>query len=256
MKTLIIIFNNTWKLNNSKIKILNFIIVVFVLLTYAQNSYSQTIDEQLWMNYTIKFNVNEKFYYGGDLGIRGLFSNQDWIQFLIRPAVNYRFNAKTNMGGAIALFKTFNKDDYNVYEFRIHQELNIKWPKFNMFSLFWRVRIEERFFYFPNQPTKFRIRDRLLGGIQTKDITLFGDKHPIYFLGILEAFDIIGNNNSGEFYNNQSRLHAAFGHKLSPFFRYEIHYIWQRSRLLNEDGLQTHQHIIRLRFFHEIGKKY
>jgi len=225
------------------------------MLTYAQNSYSQTVDNQFWGNYTLNIKVNEKFSYGGDTGIRGFISNQDWNQILIRPTVDYKFNDKFSIAGAIALFATFNNYDYNVHEFRIHQDFNFKGPKFGWFNLFWRLRIEERFFRFPNETNKSNIRGRLLGGIQTKDITLFGDKRPIYFLGIWEGFNTLGEDSADEFYINQSRLHAGFGHKISPHFRYELHYIWQRSRLLVSDGLQTSQHIIRIRLFHETEKK-
>ena len=55
------------------------------------------------------------------------------------------------------------------------------------------------------------------------------------------------------FVNNQ-RYHAAFGHRINPKVRYEMHYIWQKSRNLSDEGFRTGEHIIRLRVYYLLRK--
>ena len=111
-----------------------------ILLAFAVGFYysslAQEIDNQLWLNYSIKFKTNTKFSYGGDAGVRGVWSNYDWNQFLIRPTVNYKFNKTLSGALAVAMFSTFNKSYSNLLEFRIHQDINAEWPQTKYFSVF------------------------------------------------------------------------------------------------------------------------
>jgi hypothetical protein len=220
------------------------------------NLNAQSVDHQLWMNYALKVPINEKWTYGGDVGLRGLISNYDWNQFFIRPNVNYRINYTFSVSPAIAWFSTFNRDAGNVNEFRIHQDFNAKWPDFGFIEFFYRIRFEQRFFFYQNDnySNDFNLRVRALVGAETADIKLFGPKRPIYFQVIYEGFST-GKESALEVFLNQTRLHFALGHRLSKNFRYELHYIKQGSRLLREDGLKISQNIYRLRFFHRLAKK-
>jgi len=92
----------------------------------------------------------------------------------------------------------------------------------------------------------FKVRLRGLNGIETQDYTWFGTKRPIYFLGIYEGLKTLDQDEAVEVFINQVRLHFAFGHRISRGFRYELHYIVQRSRLFADDGLQTTQNIFRV----------
>ena len=129
----------------------------------------QEVDNQLWINYAVKVQVTENLSYGGDAGIRGLVSNEDWNQYIVRPNVAYRFNQIVSVSGAAAFFKTFNVSSNNVQEFRLHQEVIVKWPDFTLMALFYRVRIEERSFYFPEEPNEFNVRARFLVGAESQD---------------------------------------------------------------------------------------
>ena len=217
---------------------------------------SQEIDNQLWMNYSVKVKTASDFSYGGDTGIRGVWSNYNWNQFLIRPTVNYKINRTFDAALAVALFQTWNKNYPNITEFRIHQDLSFEWPRTEWFSVFGRVRLEERFFSYQNEELKdeFRVRGRLLLGIQTQDLTWFGEKRPIFFQTLYEGFQTFGNDDT-DFFINQSRFHIAFGHRVASNWRYEIHFIRQGTRLYPQNELSVNQHIFRLRVFHTIHTK-
>ncbi len=235
--------------------------ILFLLVTssmmLAVKGRSQDVDHQLWMNYALTVPVNKNFSFGGDAGFRGFFSNQNWNQILIRPTATYRFNPIFSVAGAVALFSTFNKEVDNIYEFRVHQDVNVSWPDITVLSLFYRLRIEQRFFFYENLPDNFNVRIRYLIGAESMDFTLLGSKRPIYFQAIWEGFAALGKESASEIFINQARINFVFGHRISGRFRYELHYIGQRSRQFADEGLKTTQNIYRLRLFHRLtGKKY
>lgn len=233
------------------------VLIITTSLLSSQMVQGQEVDHQFWMNYTLKIPVSEKLSWGGDLGVRGLGSNRDWNQILIRPAVSYRFNRSVSIAGAMAWFGTLNNGDYNISEYRIHQDFNFKWPDLGIVAFFYRVRIEERFFFYQSDiDNAFKVRLRALVGMETADITLLSSKRPIYFQVLFEGFRTADKEEAVEVFINQSRLHFALGHRVLPNFRYELHYIAQRSRLFNEDGTQSAQNLYRIRLFHSLkGKK-
>lgn len=229
-------------------------ILAIAFFFFSQSGRSQDVDNQLWINYTLTVPASTNFSYGGDVGVRGLVSNQDWNQILIRPTATYRFNQTIRVAGAVALFSTFNRDVKNLYEFRIHQDLNIRWPDLSVLSIFYRLRIEERFFFYENLPNDFNVRVRYLIGIESQDFTFLGSKRPIYFQAIWEGFKTLGDESAYQIFINSVRIHFAFGHRISNKFRYELHYINQRSRQFSDSGLQTTQNIFRIRLFQRIVK--
>ena len=195
-----------------------FACVLVVMLSAKFVCMAQEVDNQLWINYTLTIPVNKNFSYGGDVGLRGLISNEDWNQFLIRPTATYRFNQTIAVAGAVALFSTFNKDMNNLYEYRMHQEVNIRWPELSVLSLFYRLRVEERFFFYENLPNDFNVRIRYLIGAESQDFTFLGAKRPIYFQAIFEGFKTVGDETAYQIFISQLRFHFAFGHRISSKF--------------------------------------
>jgi len=229
-------------------------ILMSILLFCNLLGRSQDVDNQLWFNYALTAPVTKNLSYGGDIGFRGFISNYEWNRVLVRPAITYRFNQVFAVAGAVAWFRTANRDGPNVNEFRIHQDFNLTWPDLGFMHLFYRIRIEERFFFYKEDlENSFNVRLRALIGIETQDFTWFGSKRPIYFQGIYEAFKTLGNERAYEVFVNQVRIHFAFGHRIAKGFRYELHYIAQRSRLVSDTGLETTQNIYRIRFYHRLG---
>ena len=233
-------------------------IPLFILLlcsTVSVKGQDNEIDNQLWINYALNIRASQKFSYGGDTGIRGLISNRDWNQILIRPTATYRFNYTFSAAGAIAWFGTFNRDVSNINEFRIHQDFNIKWPDFGFVEFFYRLRVEQRWFFYETLPNDFNIRIRYLIGAESKDFNFFGPKVPVYFQVIFEGFKTLNDESAIDVFINQTRLHFAYGQRISPRFRYEFHYIRQGSREFVDEGLQISQNIFRIRTFHTIPLK-
>jgi hypothetical protein len=237
----------------------NLLVLLFLILLKwgisAQNLESSSIDNQLWLDYSVKVKTATGFSYGGDASLRGLWLNYEWNQFLIRPTVNYKINRTFDAALAVALFQIWNKNYPNITEFRIHQDFSFEWPPVQWFSVFGRARLEQRFFSYQAEElsNEFRVRGRLLLGIQSQDLTWFGEKRPIFFQTLYEGFQTFGNDTN--FILNQSRFHIALGHRIASNWRYEIHFIRQGARLNPQNELRVNQHIFRLRVFHTIDKK-
>lgn len=231
-------------------------IALLICLVHKEDAYGQEVDNQFWLNFTLKIKTPTKFSYGGDVGVRGVGTNYDWNQILIRPSANYKFNKSFSVALAAAIFYTDNTEFSNLTEFRIHQDFNAEWLQTKWFSMYSRLRIEERFFSYPNEslPNEFRVRGRILLGVQSQDIKWFGQKRPIYFQLLFEGFQTFGSDNT-EFLINQNRFHIAFGHKIAEDWKYEIHFIKQSSRLYETSGFAVGQEILRLRLFHTIKSK-
>ncbi len=220
---------------------------------------SDDVDFQLWTDYNLRKDLQTKeerkvHSIGGDAGIRGFISNQDWNQFYIRPTFTYRFHRILSLAGAAAGFGTFNVDTANVFEFRTHQDVMATFPETDFFSLFYRLRFEQRFFFYQDYENDQELRLRLLIGIESPDIRLGAGKRPFYFQFFYESFQNLNEESAVEVFINQARPTFIFAHRLSPSLTYELNYIPQRSRNYSEEGLETTQNIFRIRVFHRIFK--
>lgn len=228
-------------------------LIIFLMVLSSQLNTAQS-DNQLWTNFAINAPLGKKFAIGGDVGVRGLTSNRNWNQILIRPTAKYRIKKIFKVSAGLALFSTLNQESNNVNEFRLNQDFDVAWPNFGWGKLFFRVRFEERWFFYKELPDNFSFRARALGGIQSKNLTFLGEKRPIYFKLMLEGF-IPFERNVTEVFVNNFRWYSAFGHRISQDFRYELHYIRQISKLFDSSGMTTPQNIFRLRLFYTIDPK-
>ncbi len=228
--------------------------ITVISCLFVPNSYGQETDSQLWGDYNLTVPLTKNLTYGGDIGLRGFISNKDWNQVIIRPQIRYRWNQVFSVAGAVASFVTFNVEDDNVFEYRMHQEATINWPDLGFVALFYRVRLEQRFFFYQSDSlqNESNMRGRGLVGFETQDFRIGAGKRPFYFQGMWEGFQTAGEDSSYELFINQTRIHGVFGHRLSNLWRYEVQYIWQQSREYSEAGLETTQNVIRIRVFHRL----
>lgn len=155
----------------------------------------------------------------------------------------------------MAIFTTFSDVLKNTTEFRIFQEVSIAWPSFEYIKFYHRLRFEQRFFTYqddssigPDLPNKFESRARYQLSAESSDIHFGNNNRPIFFLVAWEFFYAL-NEEAVELFINNQRILGGIGHRLSPGFRYEIQYIFQKSRRFSDEGLKTSEHLPRLRLF-------
>ncbi len=227
-----------------------FIICFFASLIWSNVAEAQDeTDFQTWTDFTTFIFVSNRSAVGGDFGIRGLLSSKGWTQLYIRPTFRFQYNS-LDLAGGVGLFQTYNNDISNITEIRLFQQATLHWPTTHLLKFSHRLRFEQRFFNY-NDPDEgdpeddFSRRFRYQLSIRTRDVTVLNQK--IYFKVAAEFFQ--KNNSSDEVFINTSRYIATVGHRFKGKFWYELHYISQRSRKLEEDGLKTSEHILRLRLF-------
>ena len=228
--------------------------VFLISFSAAYNSSGQSndkVDFQLWTDVTFSYFKTQRLSLGGDVGLRGIFSNKNWNLIYIRPTVNYTLSPYFKLSGGLGSFNTFEKELSNVYEVRLFQDAHVSWPDLGWIDFYHRFRFEERFFFYESINNDFSFRGRYLIRARTNDFRILGEKKNVYLKAMWEVFVPFGESATELFVNNQ-RIYAAFGKRVSDRFRYELFYIWQKSREYVDDGFQTSENILRLRFFYTL----
>jgi len=234
-------------------------LLTLISLFYTIQSRAQGNDEvalYLWTDVTLNYWINNKSRFGGDAGLRSIVSSKEWKQFYVRPANRFYINPFINVGGAVAFFSTVNKAVGNVAELRLAQEAHLIWPNFMLIDFFHRIRLEERFLFYQKDQlfnetlqNELDVRSRYQLTAESQDFHLFQIIRGIYLRASFEYFLPL-NQSAVERFINQTRIVGGYGHRISEKFRYELQYIWGRSRAFKEDGLKTSENIIRLRCYY------
>jgi hypothetical protein len=243
-----------WYLKN-KFSFFIFILATLFLCSHSGKAQSEEVDFQTWTDFTLTYVKKNKNHIGADMGVRGVVSKNDWNQFYFRPTYQYYFNKALHVAGGMAIFATFSDVIENTNEFRLFQEVELAWPTFEYIYFNHRIRFEQRFFSYQENssfglelPNDFEARARYQLSLESLDIHLGKSNKPIFFTAAWELFYALNESAVEQFINNQ-RLLGGMGQRLSPNFRYEVQYIFQKSRRYSDEGLKTSEHLLRLRFF-------
>jgi len=234
-------------------------IVIFLVLFETSPIYAQGNNEsnsgrfQQWADMTFTKNLSENWSVGGDFGLRTSFINRGFRQFYIRPNLNYRLTPRINFTLGVGTFNTFRENLFDIYEFRIYQDANIKWPKLGMFNILHRVRFEERFFNYSTRTLNadFILRARYLIGVRTDRFSMGGKENWSAFLSLEPFLRLVEDSN--EFLANNFRWDSALSYQATEQLRVELHYILQTSELFNFVETRVVEHVVRLRLYYKIN---
>ena len=208
-------------------------------------------DFQLWLDYVMWVPTGGDVSFGGDVGARGFLSNYDWNQLYVRPAIRYRFNESLVGAAGVSYWRTNNADVGNVNELRFHQDLEIpRWPSLGPVRLYFRLRFEERFLFYKDIPDQWYVRARFMTGLSTTDFSV-GDQ-KLFVMALWELFSPIINSSAQELFIDRQRYKIILGHKFATSWRYELHFLLQKSRVYSDDGFSRDTKILRIRFFHNM----
>lgn len=231
--------------------------IVFFALFILSNSVALCqqsngrVDFQAWTDVNLSYYINQKFSIGGDIGFRGFKSSKGFSQIYIRPSAQYHISSIFRITGGIGSFNSLSKSISNAYEIRLFQDAHISWPDIGFIDFYHRFRFEERFFFYEKIDNEISVRGRYLFRVRTLNFKLVGKRKGYYLTGMWEAFIPFGESAPELFINNQ-RWYVALGYQPSDRYRYELFHIWQKSREFVDDGFETSENIIRLRFFYTI----
>lgn len=213
---------------------------------FAQNSSEdiETNNSEIWTDFTLTKQLNEKWSLGGDIGYRTPISNSSFNTYYIRPFASYKFNSIYKLTGGMGSFNTF-RETANSYEFRLYQDLNINWPKLGIFNFTHRFRLEERFFFYSNNSVKddIVVRGRYLISFRTDKFGIGGRKHWSVYVSLEPFFRFTGVET---FQANNFRWDTALAYHINEKWKVELHYILQNSEIFARNNIN--ESVFRLRF--------
>ena len=227
-------------------------VIIAVLLFSQTICFGQSNDRtdfQTWSDLTFYHYFTNRVSMGGDVGLRGIVSSKDWNLIYVRPTVHYTHNSTFKFSGGIGSFNTFNKTSINSYELRFFQDIYISWPSLGWIDFRHRIRFEERLFFYPSEDNAFSVRGRYLLSGTTINFKFIGKRKGYYLKAMWEPFFPLGESAPELFVNNQ-RIYGALGYQASSRLRFELFYIWQKSREFADDGFKTTENVVRFRAFY------
>lgn len=206
-------------------------------------------DFQTWWDISTIYNFNGRWRYAGDQGMRGIVSNEEWKYAYVRPAIRYTVRPWVSLHGGIGFAYTYQKFPGDRFEIRPWLGARFYWPRPGGFVFSHYFRLEDRYNYSEFRDTwdsAFRARYKL--GLKTPTFSVVG-ADGFYVTTSLELFKEL----SGallERFANRGRIDIGPGKHFGESWRAELHYLYQSSGLFIQEGIQTDEHILRLRLFY------
>jgi hypothetical protein len=239
-------------------------IVIAALMLIAAPAVSAQTTSQLWGNLTLDWVKSDRLAYELDFEPKALISapdgQPDWRNFDVTPNVEYSVKHWLDFVGEVTVGRTHQTDDVDSTE--VTPRLGARFHLFSRRPILQvreqapqrrivvrdLVRFESRNFFYTggdveNEST-FRFRNRLevLMPINKASIT---DDGAGYWLADWEWFTSL--DDAEERFANRQRIRAGIGYRRNFNWRYELLYIWTRSRNTIDTGFSTTENIIDIR---------
>jgi hypothetical protein len=236
--------------------------LVAVLLMCAPVASAQTTT-QLWGNLTVNWMKSERLVYELDLEPKALVTapegEADWRNLDVTPNVEYSPTHWLDIVADTTIGRTKQTDDVDSTE--VTPRLGARFHLFSRGSRFHAreqaperrivirdlVRVESRHFFYSggtdsDSTVRFRNRLEFLAPLNKERIT---DDGARYVVADWEWFIPLGDQE--ERFANRQRIRTGIGYRRSFNWRYELLYIWTRSRNTIDEGFSTNENIIDVR---------
>ena len=229
-----------------------YILIIFIALSGSVFAQINT-GSQVWLDYNYKEFIKPNLALGGDAGFRADIIDGDWYAAYIRPRVTYRANQTFAFVGGLALFHNWNSPSVDATEFRVEQQVTVKWPNYKKIHFENRLRIEERYFHYAklsegssSERWSGRLRYRLM--VKSDYFNVSEKIGNVYALIAAETFVPLQADNSQSFLIRE-RLVLGFGQLLPKGRRYEVDFMWQGPLNAKSDDAKTNLWMLRLRYY-------
>ena len=223
-------------------------------------------DLQLWGNVTLDWVKSERLVYELDVEPKVLLSRPEgepgWHNLDVTPNVEYSPNGWLDLVGEATIGYTKQTDDVNSVE--LSPRVGVRLHLFSRYTdavirrrelsprrrLVVRdlLRVESRNFIYSgagsgsDSSVRFRNRLEFLVPLNTPRLT---DDGAAYTLADWEWF--VPLDEPEERFASRQRIRTGFGYRRSAGWRYEVLYMWTRSRNTIEEGFSTSDNIIDVR---------
>ena len=223
-------------------------------------------DLQLWGNVTLDWMKSDRLVYELDFEPKVLLERPEgepgWSNLDITPNVEYSPNGWIDLVGEATVGYTKQTDDVNSVELspRVGVRLHLlsrytdalirkhEWSPKRRLVVRDLVRVESRNFFYggagSGSDSSWRFRNRLefLLPLNKPKLT---DDGAVYTLADWEWF--VPLDEPEERFASRQRIRTGLGYRRSAAWRYEVLYMWTRSRNTIEDGFSTSDNIIDVR---------
>jgi hypothetical protein len=237
--------------------------LIVVLLICAPVASAQTTT-QLWGNLTFDWVRSDRLVYELDFEPKALLSapegEPDWRNLDVTPNVEYSLRPWLDLVGDTTIGRTLQTDD--VHSTELTPRFGVRFHFFSRAQRFRAVeqaprrrivvrdllRVESRNFFYSGGDTdsdstvRFRNRLEFLVPLNRERIT---DDGARYVLADWEWF--VPLDDPEERFANRQRIRAGLGYRRNFNWRFELLYIWTRSRDTIDEGFSTNENIFDIR---------
>jgi hypothetical protein len=238
--------------------------LVVVLLMCASVASSAQTTTQLWGNLTFNWAKSERLVYELDFEPKALVDpsegEPDWRNLDVTPNGEYALRPSFDLVAEMTIGRTLQTDA--VHSTEVTPRLGVRFHLFSRAQKFRvleqaprrrlvvrdLVRVESRNFFYSGGDTdsdstvRFRNRLEFLVPLNRERIT---DDGARYVLADWEWF--VPLDDPEERFANRQRIRTGIGHRRSFNWRYELLYIWTRSRNTVDEEFSTNENIIDIR---------
>jgi Protein of unknown function (DUF2490) len=256
--------SDVWQVGRSLASVIALLGVVTVSPAPAQTNF------QLWGNLTFDWVRSDRLVYELDVEPKALLAapegEPDWYNLDVTPNVEYSPKNWVDLVAESVIGRTKQTDDVDTWEVtprvgarfhlfsrgvptRVPTRLQpIERPPTRRLVVRNLVRVEWRNFFYggagsgSDHSVRFRNRLEFLVPLNTEKLT---DDGARYLLADWEWY--IPLDDVEERFANKQRIRTGFGYRRNFHWRFEVLYIWTRSRNTIEDGYTTSDNAINIR---------
>ncbi len=183
------------------------------------------VSEQLWLDYNPRWTARSHREIFGDIGLRTLLGDNEWVRFVARPGVRGPVGP-FRLAGGIGTFYRINKTIADRLEIRPFQGIAATWPRIRRLRLQHYLRLEERFEWETadwTSITSLRARYRIQADYSFSGFASGSDWRVI--LHIEGFFTLAGN--AGQL-GEQLRIGAGVGRNVGSALRLRADFTWEK----------------------------
>ena len=216
--------------------------------------YSQSVDEQVWLEYMGNYPFANSFNFEGAFTYNTVLTSPKWTDYGFSATTELSISQVVEPMAAVALCYTNQTDSYNTFEVRPVIGSRFYLTPASRIQVRLLARFEQR--NFKNLTTgewtqayRPRIRGELL--IPINQDSYYKDN---LWYGIVDAEAIFTTNDVKERFTNRFRIRTGIGYRLNYSLRFEFIYMLQESREAITDQFTSTDNIFRFRLKHYLRK--
>ncbi|BDD04053.1 DUF2490 domain-containing protein [Aureibacter tunicatorum] len=209
-----------------------FFLIICNTIVSAQSNYFN----QLWFDFVPyrKFNHGISVY--GDLGYRSGVGSNRWDRVYLMGSVRWKVLDIVELRGGPRVYFDFYPEFNDVFEFRLWQGVNVKWPEIGRVKFAHLGRVEERFFYtFNSDRHSFAMRYRYRLSLSVR---LGGEGLKRYFYLPASGELFFNSKNGSDVYHSSGRIMAGLGYVWSEKITYQFTMTAERTREYRIRGVE------------------